>query len=341
LLHTGHARDRIPNEVKTGVQLYFIGALIALILLFAAVQAFVVLGSSFDHVHGSASAPAVMAVLARHAFATVLAATLGAAPLAMSRLLRRNRKPTGSLLLLFVLVSLALYGGALGAARLTKRASQATEARMSPVAGSFLTKDDISLYVDERFGDYELRRVLVHDRTGEQGAARFRLYPRVLLQPDSGLIVFPDGAQPFSLVDVLQAPWTMFDPPASVRTISADLTAGAGVLSGIIAADRLAGIAAVIALSFVLTASWVFVRLTRWPLLNVMLVLGWIRLLLALIVVAVDPRFIELFEPFLAIPSEWRVFIVPATLTVIGMLLLVINSILPSFDHWRREVHGV
>ena len=91
-----------------------------------------------------------------------------------------------------------------------------------------------------------------------------------------------------------------------------------------------------LSLVMVAVSSWCFVRLTRWPLFNGMLVLVFIRGMMfvyslfegefigGLLEGVLDPRVLS--------------YLAPAFLTLIAVVLFSIAMLMPPFEQWRREV---
>lgn len=331
--------------MKTRVLLVFFGASFALVVLFAAIQALVVLGTAFDPLQPTPPWAALFAHLAHVAPAITLAAIFCAAPIAMFGLLRSRVRPILPLLLLLPFVALALFGALWGGIRLAAAFGQPDPMALhrAPAAGSFLQDGSRIIYVDDRHG-LEIRRLLVGSLDTATDLPRFALYPQGVFDPRTESITpRPASATtgaPFALSNAVDAPWALFDPPASVRSVAHDVQTVATLLTADLAEAPLRTLAGISAVALLLTASWVLLRLTRWPLLNALLALGWIRLILFALPFAALPELSSAVEQLLGAPETLRWAYFPALVMLGGLLLVGINMVLPPFDHWRREVHG-
>ncbi len=89
------------------------------------------------------------------------------------------------------------------------------------------------------------------------------------------------------------------------------------------------------ALLFFVTAAWVLVRLTRWPVFNVVLFLCVIRGALMI------PRVVEtelVTAVSRSVLGQDTIYLAPYLLLLVGGgLLLVVNALLPGLSHWERE----
>ena len=331
--------------MKTRVLLVFFGASFALVVLFAAIQALVVLGIAFDSLHPTLPWAAVFANLAHVSPAITLAAIFCAAPIAMFGLLRSRVRPILPLLLLLPFVALALFGGLWGGIRLAAAFGQPDPMALhrAPAAGSFLQDGSRIIYVDDRAG-LEIRRLLVGSLDTATDQPRFALYPQGVFDPRTEAIApRPASATtgaPFFLSNAVHAPWALFDPPPAVESVAHDARRVATLLTADLAETPLRTAAGIAAVALLLTASWVLLRLTRWPLLNALLTLGWIRLILFALPFAAHPELTHAVEQLLGAPETLRWAYFPAFVLLGGLLLVGMNMVLPPFDHWRREVHG-
>ncbi|TVQ99527.1 MAG: hypothetical protein EA403_12885 [Spirochaetaceae bacterium] len=331
--------------MKTRVLLVFFGASFALVVLFAAIQALVVLGIAFDPVQPTPPWAAVFAHLAHVAPATALAAIFCAAPIAMFGLLRSRVRPILPLLLLFPFVALTLFGGLWGGIRLAASYGQPDPKALHrvPAAGSFLRDHSRIIYLDDLQG-WEIRRLLVGSLAAAPEGPRFSLYPQGVFDPVTEAITARPASEttgaPFALSDAVHAPWALFDPPPAVRSVSRDVQTVATLLTADLVETPLRTAAGIAAVALLLTASWVLLRLTRWPLLNALLTLGWVRLILFALPLAAHPELAHAIERLVGAPEALRWVYLPAAMLLCGVLLVGINMVLPPFDHWRREVHG-
>ncbi|TVQ38285.1 MAG: hypothetical protein EA384_09850 [Spirochaetaceae bacterium] len=334
--------------MKTGltVLLLFLGAFLALALLISGVHVLVLWGISFDEASsGRVGADLVVSIL-REMRATLLVAAVLATLGVLFRCLRLDGRPTGALLLLWLCAAGAIYGGLLVSDVLRRQLSPVAEPVRAPATGTLLRSPQTAIYIGQRENN-ELHGVLLwrspaasdaEDNAVTGAQAGFSVHPLAHYRRESELIELQSNGFRVALRDVQNGHWQLFEPPAVLERLNEDVARTADRLSFIVRSDRMAGALTVVALALIVTMSWVIVRLTRWPLLNVVMAIGWIRLLFSVLPFALDSELGQPLQRLLPSAAALSHYLHPLILAAVALVLVIVNVVMPSFSHWKREV---
>lgn len=307
---------------------------LALALLLTAVQLLLLLGRYFDL---SVISPAELApYLAVGLQPTLLIAAIVAALSLLFRFLRLTHNPTAPLMALWITLAATLYAAVLVGDFTADRFPPRAPTPRVPAAGTLLRLPHAAVYIDEAAG-LELRRVLLWQETANPG---FSLHLEAIYEPSTERL-YPLGSESgVPVFETINGQWTMFEPPPVLSRLITDLYRTSAALGQARRTRPAAGYLTLLSLALIVTLSWVVVRLTRWPLFNAMLVLGWIRLLLRVAPVPLDPGFQQPLLQLVPMAEQLGEFLYPAVLATVAVLLLLISIVTPSFDRWKREVRG-
>jgi hypothetical protein len=138
------------------------------------------------------------------------------------------------------------------------------------------------------------------------------------------------------LSTVRNAYWQAFVPSPPVSGIFADVAAAGEMLRRTAEEAATRFLLLTWSLSLVLTSLWVLVRISRWPLLNITVVLTVVRGIFATFT-AVQRETVREFAA-LVIPPQQLQYLLPGVFLLISIVLLLILVLLPPFHQWKREV---
>ncbi len=326
-------------KTGTAVLLVFIGASLALALVLTGGHALIVWGRMLDPAFAEQPYSTLAAHLADSLPGILLISAVAAAAVALFRLLQQRTSPVPSLILLWVTLSVFLYGTLELTYRFASHTVAAEPTAQALPHGRLLRLPDAALYIDERTGE-TLRRVLVRRQFDSADQPRFVLYPEARHDPRAEVVVLPGEAEPLSLRELRDGPWAALDVPPAAASLMREAGWVSGRLRSGVAPPSVAGILSVLALSLAVTMSWTLVRLTRWPLFNAILTVSWLRLLLHFAAAPSDPALMELLREIISLVGAPTGYLYPAALALPGLILLGLGVVLPSFQQWKRETYG-
>ena len=332
--------------MKTGlaVALYYLGAFLALVLLISVVHGMALWSRFYDPAAGGPPFADLLPLIMYGIRPALLLGAVAAAFLSLFRLLRLSGPAPFALSLLWVLLVASLLV-AVAAVELPLQWPQpAAQPARAPGTAVLLRSPQVALYIGRREGT-QLRGVLLWRASAAQagnrnGAAGFSVYPRASYDPMIEAIQFSAPPATVMLSDIQGGPWTIVEPPPLVSGMIKDVRRTVTPLSALARADRLAGVLTVAALALIIVMSWVVVRLTRWPLFNAILAISWLRLLLYLLPLSLDPAMLQVLGRLLPFAGFSLSYLSALLLSAVGLLLLAISVVMPSFSHWKREVNG-
>ncbi|TVR32603.1 MAG: hypothetical protein EA404_07410 [Spirochaetaceae bacterium] len=332
--------------MKTGlaVALYYLGAFLALVLLISGVHGMALWSRFYDQAAAAPPFADLLPLIMRGIRPALVLGAVAAALLSLFRLLRLGGSPPVALSFLWVLLAASLLVAVAAVELPLQGREPAVQPARAPAAGVLLRSPQVALYVGRREGT-QLRDVLLWRASAAQagnrnGAAGFSVHPRASYDPVKEAIQFSTPAETVTLSKLQGGPWNIVEPPPLVSGMLNDVRRTAVPLAGLARADRLAGVFTVAALALIIVMSWVIVRLTRWPLFNAILAIGWLRLLLYLLPLALDQTMLQALGRLLPLADFPLSYLSALLLAAVGLLLLVINVVMPSFSHWKREVNG-
>ena len=332
--------------MKTGlaVALYYLGAFLALVLLIGGVHGMALWSRFYNQAAGGPPFADLLPLIMRGIRPALVLGAVAAAFLSLFRLLRLGGSAPFALSLLWVLLAASLLV-AVAAVELPLQWPQpAAQPARAPAAGVLLRSPQLALYIGRREGT-QLRGVLLWRASAAQagnrnGAAGFSVHPRASYDPMIEAIQFSTPPGTVMLSDMQGGPWTIVEPPPLVSGMINDVRRIAAPLAGLARSDRLAVVLTVAALALIIVMSWVIVRLTRWPLFNAILAIGWLRLLLYLLPLSLDQSMLQALGRLLPLANFPPSYLSALLLSAVGLLLLVISVVMPSFSHWKRELNG-
>jgi hypothetical protein len=252
--------------------------------------------------------------------------------------MRSTRIPVHRLVLFPValILSYALtVGGFLGLEILERGTAAADAASERPLPVRSFTQIGSASLSAEKVDGAELRGVLLYSPDAK--GARFRVYPSAVVERTGDLLRVRAGKAGTAVAEgrVESAADGIFRADPVTAAFLSDL----GVLGGDFRRLRSSSfpefLVAVFALLFALTASFVFLRLTRWPLANLLLYVLAVRgsfLLFRLLREGLGARIAAVFtDPLLVRLFPYGVFV------AIGLLLLLVDLLFVPADRLREE----
>lgn len=252
----------------------------------------------------------------------LLPVTLLVSAITLFDVIRDEVDPRMALPAVFILWTAALFGvGALSGPDVV------TAAPAVPTIPSdrVVRTDSDSLYVGTRGGNRYVP-VIVHDPDG------FRLYPDGTLEESSGSFVVDDEQWPLSGFSNTYA--STVTQPDGLRRATNDASATMAFLSlqrnGLVAVIHIAG------LSLFLLGTWTLVRLTRWPLFNVVGVLLALRFSLWIVPAVHDGPLRSLV--IVALSSQALPYVSAGLLGGMGIALFLTAVLLPPLERFKREI---
>lgn len=141
------------------------------------------------------------------------------------------------------------------------------------------------------------------------------------------------GQDQFDLDAVKTARWALFSTPSVLSGLQRDLN---GVVTYLLQAEVWVRAILSVLLSVVFFSLWTLVRLTRWPLLNAMLLFTCVRILLFLAGFLVVPETQTYIEVVLGRTEIWVVPVI--FLSFLATVLIGWGMLLSPFATWSEEV---
>ncbi len=253
----------------------------------------------------------------------LIPAVLVGSVISLFDLIRESVSPKIGLPLLFLAWSGALAGGSLLLE--LQPLGQDTPVPSVP-SGRIIRYGTIALYVGNVSGD-AFEPVVVHDTDGYVVVDSGRI--------DPARSVFTVGDRQFPLAQLGNTYSSVVDPPRAILGLASDSEASAeylGLLQGVTGLMHLAG------LSLFLLGCWTLVRLTRWPLFNLVGVLLALRFALWIIPAvnqgALRPLVIAATSS-LALP-----YVSAGLLGGLGLALFFTAALLSPLESFKREIAG-
>lgn len=305
----------------------------ALIVLLSASLVFVhryVTG--FDPLGATVPPPFLVRALAALAAGWIPAAMLAAA-IAHFSAVRSLQTPVIGLIVL----TLAFAGTVLGGSLLLASPSVAGRVRPAGVPESRIIRaGSLRLYAVDREG--LLVEPLVYQESNATAEPGFGVVAQATIDPAQGeLVLRGDPQRIIDLGEVENSYAAMAEVPEIIRGLVRDLGAFSAYLT---LTDGMRGHALLnlAAVAFFVLSLWSIARLTKWPLFNMLLVLGALRLAVW-IVPAINEG--ALREIFLGIVDNGQLGLASAAvLGIVGAACFAILVFLPPMSEWRREVLG-
>ncbi|MFW5827758.1 MAG: hypothetical protein ACOCU4_06685 [Alkalispirochaeta sp.] len=206
-------------------------------------------------------------------------------------------------------------------------------------AGRVYQGQEYSVIIDRVVGT-DLGPVIVADHTEELDAT-LQLYPEGYWDRLHNLLILPSG--PDIDLDDLKG-FGVPDMPESVRGTAGDvvdLWTTAVVLWNssmpFVPVSWVAPVLTVLLITLLLIVVWTPLRLTRWPLLNMVVALAYLRALAALPAAMRGIARIDGVEAWLPEMSAAELFAIGGAAVFLG--LAVVSLLLPSVSHWRHHMH--
>jgi hypothetical protein len=321
-------------EVKQIVRLvvrFVVSIVAALLVLVVGIVA--VRWVTFDTPDGS-SAGRILALLVSQALRpAVLPATIVATLVCLLRLLRFSRARPAGLLTVFLLTGLSVTFGFAGVERLAGSVPQPRtplQRRLAP--GLLYRGETVDLYALRATGAV-LRTVVVHEYGREPA---FRVFDEAVHDPMRDQLLIGPQRMSVAMSSVENAYWRAFEPPPQLSGTFRDIAAAADrfPVAGVPFGRRFLLLAWTLALA--VTSLWVVVRVSRWPLLNVLLALGIVRGYFAIFSLA-DRGAVREFAA-VVIPQPYMSYLLPGAFAAVSLVLLLVLVLLPPFQQWKREV---
>ncbi|AFG38792.1 hypothetical protein [Spirochaeta africana] len=203
-----------------------------------------------------------------------------------------------------------------------------TSIRLRPVPG-YLYQDTRSSFVFGSIQGVTVREVFRHDGS----LPGWQRYPEGIIDPAENIVLLQ--GHEFPLADAHTARWSLYTVPAELTGLIADLQHYNNLLrhESWLLRVLLTGVATAVFLSL-----WTLVRLTRWPLLNALLMVSVVRAVLWVISAANRPVVQEFSGIVLGEVEHW---LLPTVLmAVMAAVLLAWGALLAPFATWNEEVRG-
>lgn len=305
-----------------------------LVLLIAGVVA--VQWVSYQAPDSAGIAPALATLATDALFRALLPSVVIAALVSMFALLRVEQGRTPGLLLLFVLTTATIMFGMTGVSVLSERVGDdrrvATGRRFE--SGVLYRSDRLDFYAFNDTG-LLLEPVVVHDPAHRPA---LRVVGEVVHDTTEPYLQFRGIETRLAVSEVGNAYWQVFSPPPYISDTVGDASAAAAVFERRFTPMTRDFLMLAGALGFFITMLWVPMRASRWPLLNIILAAGMARGLFAMFSLTQIDRVREFFGVF--VPAAYHHYLLPAALAALGVILVLILGLLPSFQQWKREVRS-
>lgn len=175
-----------------------------------------------------------------------------------------------------------------------------------------------------------LENVVLHS-PGSQ-SPEWQKFSQLLMDPADNSVVIPGDAD-FPLYAAPTAKWSLFRPPRQLQALADELS---DIQIALFHSGWLArGVIAVV-MSIFLFSVWVLVRLTRWPLINAIVVMGAVRMVMWCSSIILQAESAAFMEIVLGSVQPWLL----STLVYgVAAGVLLIGGVLQSpFRTWSEEV---
>jgi hypothetical protein len=236
-----------------------------------------------------------------------------------------------SFLLVLATVSSVLVLGRYGLARVASSRTEVPSVSLS--AGKFAEFENRTLY-SEVISETELRRTVVFS-DGQEGW-KLRYIPRAAaLYRDGGIEIQPEDAEALNLRPAIDRKET---PPLgeSLVPLFREYRRLDAELSDLLETRFIEFLLLSVSIAFVLLASQLFMRISRWPLFNIVLVLFLVRGVLFLYSAMRKGYFGSLQD---LVPQGLFERILPSLVFLgLGILMFLADIIFIPYDYWQRKV---
>jgi hypothetical protein len=196
----------------------------------------------------------------------------------------------------------------------------------------FLSFPTADIYVGSA-SHLELSPVVVYQPDGSPGFSR---YASAVRDPSANELLVPEAGEAFSISEARQAYVSLFDPPPFLKSLFGDVSTLTERLTAQWADRSALFYLTPLSLVMLAVASWCFVRLTRWPLFNGILVLLFIRGVVHLYALFAGEFFRELMAA--VVEPEILAYFAPGFFILVAMVLYAIALLMPPFEQWKREI---
>lgn len=234
----------------------------------------------------------------------------------------------------------ALVGGSVLLAPRVREIAPLRSGALAPVvrSGGVTRFPEADIFVADRDG-YELRDVVLFSRTPTRSV---EFVDEVFVDPFSRTLEIPSADLILSMDEVRTGPSVIFHAPALIGAFAEGFAAGESELRSMTENGRAGGARlwiAVTALCFAVAGAWSFAHMTRWPLLNSTVVLGYSLAVPGFHWVLYDPDVVRVYESVFS--AQVQPFAAAATLILVGALLLLTGVVFPSPMKIRREIEDI
>lgn len=196
----------------------------------------------------------------------------------------------------------------------------------------FLSFPESEVYVGEADG-ITLAPVVFHRRTEVPGFSR---YATAVRDEERNELIVPAAGVSYPIKAAKQAFVTLFEAPTFLRRAFDDVGVLTERLSETYAPGSVMFVLTPVSLVMVMVGSWLFVRLTRWPLFNALCVLAFLRGVFFLYALFEGRFFRELAGA--VIESRALGFVAPGFFIALALVLYSVALLMPSFEDWKREI---
>ncbi|MFP4230976.1 MAG: hypothetical protein ACLFRR_03925, partial [Spirochaetaceae bacterium] len=284
----------------------------------------------------SASHGATVAQLVRTAARPVLLpAVVTAALVCLFGILADSGRKTVRLLVLFVLCGVMISGGMRLVERLEASAEPGGETVLRLQPRLLYRAEGIDFYALETDGA-EMGPAVVHE-PGRDPA--FRVVSEMRLDPASGRLLIPESEavaeRRIDARNVENAYWRAFRPPAGFEPLFRDVERAGNAFREVAPPGGADFALLGWATALFIVSLWPLIRLTRWPLLNIVLAVGAARGLFFLFTVTQNEMVREGAASLLGRNLD---YVLPGALLAISTVLLLVLLVLRPYGEWKREV---
>lgn len=196
----------------------------------------------------------------------------------------------------------------------------------------FLSFPSADVYVGTA-NHLELSPVVVYRSDGVPGFSR---YGSAVRDPEANQLLIPEAGEAFAIPEARQAYVSLFDPPPFLRSLFRDVSILTERLTALWADRSVLFYLTPLSLVMLAVGSWCFVRLTRWPLFNGILVLLFIRGIVHLNALFAGEFFRELMSA--VAEPEILSYVAPGFFILVAVVLYAVALLMPPFEQWKREI---
>lgn len=233
-------------------------------------------------------------------------------------------------LLLYFLVGWAVLFGGLSAGNAIQKSLKEPDLmrRLHPRAGMLYQSGERAFVAGDISG-YTVQNMFLYDR--QSVAPRWHTISQSLIDPYENSVRIP-SAPPLLLENADAGRWSLYHPPALIAGVLRDAVKTAELFY---ADSRLIRVLLSFAAAAALFSLWTLARLTRWPLLNSVLVFAALRFFAwAGYLVQLDD-FQQVMEIVFGASQSWLG--ISLVFAVVAIILTAIGLLLPPFHSWDQE----